>query len=82
MQLTALILLVTGTEAIRKNNFSQMPTGQGTLCALRKDGKLNLEDTYFSRGEGGFKEHRDGGFNTQALVQKEDKKEGEGPKLD
>ena len=54
-----------------------MPTGQETLCAMRRDGKLNLEDTYFSRGAG-FKEHRDGGFNTQALVQKE----GEGPKLD
>merc|ERR1711971_170808 len=77
-----LALFVCGAAAIRiqKDNLAQMPTGQETLCAMRRDGKLNLEDTYFSRG-GSFKEHRDGGFNTQALAQGEGK-EVDGPKLD
>ena len=75
---TALLLSAAGAITLRKEALSQMPTGQETLCALRKDGKLNLEDTFFSRG-GAFKEHRDGGFNTQALAQAEP--EGEGPKL-
>ena len=55
-----------------------MPTGSETLCAMRKAGRLDLENTFFDTKN--FKEHRDGGYNTQALVQvhgddeKEDKK--------
>ena len=77
MKLFALAALLSASQAIRKHSELHMPTAQETLCSMRRDGKLNLEDTFFDRGQG-FKEHRDGGFNTQALAQGEG---GEGPKL-
>ena len=79
MKTFAVALLIAGTSAIRttKEVLSQMPTAQETLCQMRRDGKLNLEDTYFQQGKS-FREHRDGGYNTQALAQGD----AEGPKLD
>ena len=62
-----ILALVASTSAIRMK--SEMPTGQETLCAMRRAGRLDLENTYFDTKN--FKEHRDGGFNTQALVQVE-----------
>merc|ERR1719238_2250559 len=65
MKFTTLACLLASTSAIRKK--SNMPTGQETLCAMRRAGRLDLENTFFDTKN--FKEHRDGGFNTQALVQ-------------
>ena len=59
--------LIASTTAIRMT--SNMPTGSETLCAMRRAGRLDLENTFFDTKN--FKEHRDGGFNTQALVQVE-----------
>ena len=65
MKLVALAALFATSSAIRMK--SNMPTGSETLCAMRRAGRLDLENTYFDTKN--FKEHRDGGFNTQALVQ-------------
>ena len=65
MKFTTLACLFASTSAIRMR--SDMPTGQETLCAMRRAGRLDLENTFFDTKN--FKEHRDGGFNTQALVQ-------------
>ena len=72
MKLFSLALLLTATQGIRK--ASKMPTAQETLCAMRRDGKLNLEDAYFAPSA---KEHRDGGYNFQALAQGDDKEKKE-----
>ena len=46
---------------------------------MRRAGRLDLENTFFDTKN--FKEHRDGGFNTQALVQtKGDDEKEEKPK--
>ena len=76
MKLTSLALLFTSATAIRlqKDSLAQMPTAQETLCQMRRDGKLDLENAYFAPSA---KEHRDGGFNYQALAQGDDKKEKE-----
>ena len=65
MKIFAIALLLTSTEAIRLK--SEMPDAQDTLCVMRRNGKLDLENTYFG-GKDQFNEHRDGGYNTQALV--------------
>ena len=59
-----LFALIAAVSAIRMR--TEMPTGQETLCAMRRAGRLDLENTFFDTKN--FKEHRDGGFNTQALV--------------
>merc|ERR1712166_1443624 len=64
MKFILLAALVNSIDAIRMK--SEMPTGQETLCVMRRTGKLDLETTYFSPD---FKEHRDGGFNAVALAQ-------------
>ena len=75
MKLLSLAVLFTSVEAIRMK--SSMPTGQETLCVMRRTGKLDLEGTFFNKK---FNENRDGGFNAVALVQTdgddEEKKEG------
>ena len=71
MKVIALFLASAAAIRTQKEALAQMPTAQETLCQMRRDGKLNLEDTYFQRGKT-FNEHRDGGFNTQALVQVKD----------
>ena len=74
MKLTSIALLLASTQAIRskKEALSQMPTAQETLCQMRRDGKLDLENAYFTPTA---REHRDGGYNYQALAQGDDKKE-------
>ena len=64
MKLVSLALLFASSEAIVLK--TQMPTGQETLCAMRRTGKLDIEGTFFSET---FKEHRDGGYNAVALAQ-------------
>ena len=74
MKCTALALFLSSTQAIRtqKDALAQMPTAQETLCQMRRDGKLDLENAYFTPSA---KEHRDGGYNYQALAQGDDKKD-------
>merc|ERR1711907_405043 len=72
MKIAALCALFATSSAIRMK--SNMPTGSETLCAMRRAGRLDLENTFFDTKN--FKEHRDGGFNTQALVQTGDEGEG------
>ena len=69
MKIVAIAALFATSSAVTLR--SRMPTGSESLCAMRRAGKLNLEDTYFAAGKT-FNEHRDGGFNTEAVQLRDD----------